>query len=334
MFDEQKFVLKRQFFAFNFQIPGRYRYNSCVMDISVRRLNHRLALQLPKELPLGLVFVMGVVDAVNERPVEVSSNGRIRRIEFDLIEDDYCLHCILTQSIDNPTTVWEGEKVRVGGHLIFDPRHANYFLTTHDVEIIFDEEKFEPLFSEDSLALVHEQKALADALAGVKRRSQAAPQLEPAELPLWVKKIAPLELRESLGIWEEDLQDLDIDPVELAESAGAGDGAVLPDKMVSELGAAMDGDAEVEITTDLLTNYVGEDADAFGSAGIGQPLAQADAAKAEIVGSGQAGVDMTSPAKPYQEDIHETDWLVILLIVVFCVLIVLLIVAIAVLVLN
>ena len=111
------------------------------MDISVRRLNHRLALQLPKELPLGLVFVTGVVDTVNELPTEDGPSNRTRRIEFDLVEEDYILRCVLTQSTSNPTTVWEGEKVRVGGHLVFDPLRANYFLTTHDVEIIFDFEE-------------------------------------------------------------------------------------------------------------------------------------------------------------------------------------------------
>lgn len=299
------------------------------MDISVSRLNHRLALQLPKGLPLGLVFVTGVVDSVNELPIEEGVNGRIRHIEFDLVEDDYLLHCILTQSAANPTTVWEGEKVRVGGHLVFDPRHANYFLTTHDVEIIFVDEKIDPLFSEDSLALVHEQKALADALAGVKRRSQVAEQLEPAELPIWVKKIAPLEVRESLGIEDDELQDLDIDLADLPVMSG--DGAVLPEKMVSDLGAAMEGKEDVVLTTDLLANYVGDDADAFGSAGIerGQKVEESSTKTALRTEGG-----VVSTTNPYQEDIHETDWLVILLIVVFGTMSIVLIIATIVLLLN
>ena len=159
------------------------------MDISVRRLNHRLALQLPKELPLGLVFVTGLVGVV-EKPVVVATEDerQQKHIAFELLEEGYNLRCLLIQSAENPTTVWEGEKVRVGGHLTFDPRQADYFLMTHDVEIIFEEEDVEPLFSEDSLALVHEQEALAAALAGVKRRSQSVAQLESAELPIWVKK--------------------------------------------------------------------------------------------------------------------------------------------------
>jgi hypothetical protein len=84
----------------------------------------------------------------------------------------------------------------------------------------------------------------------------------------------------------------------------------------------------------LLSNYVGEDANAFGSAGIGRPLAEAGAVSEELVRSGEGEVDAALPVKPYQEDIHETDWLVILLIIVFGILIVVLIIATIVLVLN
>ena len=300
------------------------------MDISVRRLNHRLALQLPKELPLGLVFVTGIVDSVNELPIEDDASNRTRRIEFDLVEEDYLLHCILTQSSNNPTTVWEGEKVRLGGHLVFDPLHATYFLTTHDVEIIFDEEEIEPLFSEDSLALVHEQKALLDALAGVRRRSQAVSQLEPAELPLWVKKIAPVEVRASLGIEDDDLRELDIDPVNISALSGTGDMAIFPEDMVSDLGAAMEGEEDVVLTTDLLSNYVGDGAEAFGSTKLEPPAR----ALGEIGSGLQIEGGASSVANTYQEDIHDTDWLVILLIVVFGILIIVLIIVTIILVLN
>lgn len=281
------------------------------MDISVRRLNHRLALQLPKELPLGLVFVMGVVGEVKD-PVIIDGeglvNGRVKHIEFELFEDDYVLRCMLTQSAENPTTVWEGEKVRVGGHLTFEPRCADYFLLTHDVEIIFEEEEMEPLFSEDSLALVHEQKALAEALEGVKRRSQAYSQLEPANLPIWVQKIAPFEVQEELGVANANETDEAIH--------------MLPVEMVTDLAEAMEEDGDVVITTDLLANYVGEEAEAFGSTTLKQPK-NGDVAKLRSIDEEEL------PAVPprYEEDVHETDWLVILLIISFIIMTVVLITA-------
>ncbi len=280
------------------------------MDISVRRLNHRLALQLPKELPLGLVFVMGVVGEVKDPVIEEGTglvNGRVKHIEFELLEDDYVLRCMLTQSAENPTTVWEGEKVRVGGHLTFDPRFADYFLLTHDVEIIFEEEEMEPLFSEDSLALVHEQKALAEALEGVKRRSQAYSQLEPANLPIWVQKIAPLEVQEELGVAD----------------ANEADDAIhrLPVEMVTDLAEAMEEDGDVVITTDLLANYVGDKVEALGSAVLNQPK-NGNVAKLRDVEE-----DLPAAQPQYEENIHETDWLVILLIITFFIMIIVLIIA-------
>ena len=288
------------------------------MDISVRRLNHRLALQLPKELPLGLVFVMGVVGEVmdpREEEGENLPNGRIQHIEFELLEDDYVLRCVLTHSVENPTTVWEGEKVRVGGHLTFDPRYADYFLMTHDVEIIFEEEELEPLFSEDSLALVHEQEALAEALASVKRRSQAVSQLEPANLPIWVKKIAPLEVQEKLGVDGSNDQ----------EHNAHDSTSKLTTEMVSDLSEAMEKDGDTVITTDLLANYVGEEAESLGSTSI--PNQKNNGNVDQNVGS----ISVTSPSDTTQqtvrEDIHETDWLVIVLIITFCIMIVVLIIA-------
>ncbi len=306
------------------------------MDISVRRLNHRLALQLPKELPLGLVFVVGVVGEVEKPVVEDVANGRIRRIAFELLEEAYTLRCLLTQSAENPTTVWKDETVRVGGHLIFDPYYANYFLVTHDVEIIFEEEEIEPLFSEDSLALVHEQQALAEALAGVKRRSQAVAQLEPAELPIWVQKIAPLEIQEELGIELGDTDKWFTDGNDGVALGGEGSASLLSAEMVSELSVAMDGDGDVELTTDMLAEYVGEDVELLGSAVGEHPtngeLSDTAVSSKSISPSFQAS--KSNRPSMATEDVHETDWLVILLIIIFIVMTVILIVAIGTLILG
>ena len=60
------------------------------MDISVSRLNNRLALQLPTELPLGLVFVVGTVENITwindgDEQTHITSS---RRIELELKEEE------------------------------------------------------------------------------------------------------------------------------------------------------------------------------------------------------------------------------------------------------
>ena len=88
------------------------------MDISVSHLNNRLALQLPQELPLGLVFVMGKVQNVVQLPV--NDNGRNHQafqVWFDLIEEGFQLRCALSQRASSEIVLSEGDEIRAGGHL-------------------------------------------------------------------------------------------------------------------------------------------------------------------------------------------------------------------------
>jgi hypothetical protein len=55
------------------------------MDITVSRLNKRMALQLPAEFSLGLVFVVGTVRLAG------AGNGDERLREFQLTEGDHNL---------------------------------------------------------------------------------------------------------------------------------------------------------------------------------------------------------------------------------------------------
>ncbi|NJN43605.1 MAG: hypothetical protein HC806_01945 [Anaerolineae bacterium] len=103
------------------------------MDISVSQLNHRLALQLPAELPLGLVFVAGVVRHF-EREDELG-NGRSLLSTFELEQNGHRLRCKLVQREAERVQLHENMEVRLGGHLTFDPRCAAYYLLARDAEV-------------------------------------------------------------------------------------------------------------------------------------------------------------------------------------------------------
>ena len=92
------------------------------MDISVSRLNGRLASKLPPELPLGLVFVIGKV-------VQKDADG------FVLSEEAHQLNCQLAEEME----VQVGNEVRASGHLMFDPEKLQYYLLARDVEVVTTE---------------------------------------------------------------------------------------------------------------------------------------------------------------------------------------------------
>jgi len=263
------------------------------MEVSVRRLNHRLALQLPRELPLGLVFVAGVVGDVARVPVAQKNgegNGRTSYIQFDLTENNYHLRCVVPPREAAHVSLTAGDQVRVGGHLMFDPGRADYFLLARDVAVVGQTAVVEPP-AEDAKALRQEQKELALALASVKRRADAA-KLAEAELPEWVQKIAPPEVRKELV--EEEEADL------LAATAVTTN---LDDELVAALAKAMDSEDEVEVTSDMLAQYDVQPE---------QPIVPAVAEVDTAVSSPPLKPRYTLPS-----DHHETDWLVILLIIAF-----------------
>jgi hypothetical protein len=264
-----------------------------MMEVSVRRLNHRLALQLPRELPLGLVFVVGVVGDVARVPVAQKNgegNGRTSYTQFDLTENNYHLRCVVPPREAAHVSLTAGDQVRVGGHLMFDPGRADYFLLARDVEVVGQTAVVEPPV-EDAKALRQEQKELALALASVKRRADAAKLVE-AELPEWVQKIAPPEVQEEL-VEEEEAGLLSTAAVTTS----------LDDELVATLAEAMDSEDEVEVTSDMLAQY------------DVQPEQPIVPAAAEV----DTAVSPPPPQPRYTlpPDHHETDWLVILLIIAF-----------------
>ncbi len=262
------------------------------MEVSVRRLNHRLALQLPQELPLGLVFVVGVVGDVARVPVaqkKREANGRASYTQFDLTENSYHLRCVVPPREAAHVFLTVGDQVRVGGHLMFDPGRADYFLLARDVEVVGQTAVVESPI-EDPKTLRQEQEELALALASVKRRAEAA-KLAEAELPEWVQKIAPPEVQEELVKEEET----DLGAEMLAATAVT---ASLDDKLVATLAEAMDSEEDVEVTSDMLAQYdVQPEQPAAPVAEVSPPAIK--------------------PRYGLPPDHHETDWLVILLLITF-----------------
>ena len=235
------------------------------MDIPVSRLNNRMALQLPAELPLGLVFVVGAVEELR--------NGRTGQTNFFLCEDDFRLRCRLSERASHEAKVKEGSRIRAGGHLAFDPQRAEYYLLARDVEIIAEAEAVSAAVTA-AAARPNARTPLSPILDDIAKRARAA-SLTPANLPGWVKDMAPPEMQPQLGdpaelpanIDEEDWQTVDWEvgapngapsnsappqgdrPAQPPRAAPSGD---LNNELITFLSAAMDEDEDVELTSDLL----------------------------------------------------------------------------------
>src|SRR5688500_10002614 len=89
-----------------------------------------MALQLPAELPLGLVFVVGKVTNLAQ-----PANGHSRPT-FQLEDEGYRLNCRLSGRATAETPFNEGDTIRAGGHLVFDSRQATYYLVARDIELL------------------------------------------------------------------------------------------------------------------------------------------------------------------------------------------------------
>lgn len=218
------------------------------MDISVSHLNRRVALQVPPELPLGLVFIVGDVHNLQEdypaRPVA----------QLQLRDGDHVLDCLLPGRLLEETMLQEGHRVRVGGQLAFDAYAASYHLRVHHLEVL------------DRRVRDVAPQGLLRGLPGNKRQQSA---LAPPDLPHWVRQLAPPEIQRELGFEVDD--GVEDGPETRDEREGGtprkptsgmtgvvsstdapGD---LSPQMVSFLSQAMDSDLEVELTPEILKKY-------------------------------------------------------------------------------
>lgn len=250
------------------------------MDISVSRLNGRLASKLPPELPLGLVFVVGIVH-------------RLHEAGFVLAEGAHHLNCHTV----GESQLHVGDEVRASGHLMFDSERLQYFLLARDIEVM----KSEPLgvlSGGNAREMLAESEDLLAALATVKARAAATPDVVGEQLPVWVRKLAPPEVQ-----GENEAEAADTAP------SLPGRTAVLDKDLVAILSAAMDSDEEMELTPELLAPYVPE------------PAVSVEAAESEGQMGGDTAVAVANLPTSYRPaNRNDTDWLVILLIISFFVL--------------
>jgi hypothetical protein len=249
------------------------------MDISVSQLNGRLASKLPPELPLGLVFVVGKV-------------SRLHKDGFVLAEETHFLNC----HAKGDTQLYVGDEVRASGHLMFDPERLQYYLLARDIEVM----KSDPLgaLTGNSREILADSEELLTALTAVKARAAAVPESTGNDLPVWVRKLAPPEVKAEA----EDASE------EAAFTANRRT-AVLDEKLVTILSEAMDSEDELEVTPELLAPYVP-------TTPVPTPVERLEGAMGED--SAVAVANLPTSYRPTSRE--DTDWLVILLIISFFVL--------------
>lgn len=301
------------------------------MDISVNQLNRRLALQLPTELPLGLVFVMGNVGYVAYE--EEDEDGRTPpHVLFDLEQNGYHLRCKLSQREASRVVLHEGDEVRLGGHLAFDVRQADYYLLARDVEIMGGGRDSDPL-AIDLGQLVEDEAAFTAALTGIKRRSNVARQA-PVELPDWVQKIAPPEMQETIVVNRDD------ESMASRQTYSPSLGVRLPldEELVAFLSLAIESDEDVELTPELLAQWIPKSRSELSVVETAVPIT--DSTSAENI---EEPVTAVQPYDPVAEPIsqpapshpsarkkppakQQTDWPVIILMGTFMFLVVLVLV--------
>ncbi|HSM55637.1 MAG TPA: hypothetical protein VK879_05715 [Candidatus Sulfomarinibacteraceae bacterium] len=241
------------------------------MDISISRLNNRMSLQVPAELPLGLVFIVGQVARLQR-----SRDGKV--VFFELVEGRHRLPCRLPGRVARETLLREGDRVRAGGRLLFNSRLAGYLLVARDVEVL-------PWRSADPSL----QSIIEDAQARKAQTQETRPQQGAAvqsDLPAWVTRLAPPEVRRELDLQAE--VEVEDDPgvsgpgvggPHLGESGSDGAGAspeldavaametetpaesALSPEMVTFLSQAIDSDDDIELTAEMISNYLPQSPD-------------------------------------------------------------------------
>ena len=215
------------------------------MDISVSRLTSRMALQLPAEFPLGLVFVVGKVEQQAN-----TENGQRPRV-FILSESGHNLQCRLSERTASEVILNDGDLIRAGGHLAFEPSMAGYYLLARDVEVL---EEYQPVTNQLAEVTTDASEVIA------------VGTLAPATLPPWVEELAPPEIRAEL----ERQRAQTVEPItesadgwEVFVEAEAGmnylaeDPALagLSDDLIDFLSEAMDSTDDVELTPELLAEF-------------------------------------------------------------------------------
>lgn len=257
------------------------------MDISVGRLNHRMALQVPSELPLGLVFITGRVEHLSP-PAETHRAGEVekKQVCFELVDGQHRLPCRVPGQVVTETQVESGDRIRVSGHLLFDPRSVHYYLLARDLEVLA------------ATPAEHNPAPIAMP-AAVQQRAEAA-SLVQGELPAWVKQLAPPEIQEELGLEgepaEREAREIpeDIPPPAIEVEAPAGE---LPSGMLAFLSSAIDSDEDIELTREMIDEYLHETEEERSETEDRSTEAPSGPAAAE-----ETNTDASPYAEPYAQD--------------------------------
>ncbi|GAB4280875.1 MAG: hypothetical protein Kow0080_34160 [Candidatus Promineifilaceae bacterium] len=214
------------------------------MDITVDFLNKRLAGKLPTELPLGLVFVVGSVSQI--WPDVVGDNGRFPIHQFELIEGDYRLRCVIPPEKVGHIEVAVGDKVRAGGHLTFDKWRAAYVLLARDVERVADD--LQKVVAEVPDV---EQKKFKEALKQVKKRADVVTVKPTEEMPPWVEKLKHAEMDSKPKVRKETAVSHlpTIEPVPDLPVPGRDN---ISPEMVEAFSKAVDSDKEIELPPEIM----------------------------------------------------------------------------------
>lgn len=216
------------------------------MDISVERLNNRLAMRLPAELPLGLVFVSGTLVELEPR----SGSGDRSGVRFTLEEAGYRLRCVLQDASRSTAELHRGALVRAGGHLAFDALEADYYLLARDVEIVGEIDL--PPEDDIMLELGGMDSMTATPLLTELNRRAAVYGLSPAELPGWVAALAPAAVKAEMvtaGSGQSVAQAAEQTP----------DAPPLNAELVAAISAALEQGEDVELTREYLQRYAPAD---------------------------------------------------------------------------
>jgi hypothetical protein len=205
------------------------------MDITVSRLNERMALRVPSELPLGLVFIVGQIEGMQPY------SGRPDEVALQLTEGEHTLPCRLPSQVVDEMQLAGHERVRAGGHLVFDPRQARYYLLARDIEVL--------PFAPDAVPHAIDIKPSEGTTREIVVETRASPTaLAPGELPPWVRQLAPPEIQAELGLLAAEL---DQDGPEAKIEDDDFQLPPLPPEIVDYLSAAIDSDQDVELTPDV-----------------------------------------------------------------------------------
>jgi hypothetical protein len=222
------------------------------MDITVSRLNERMALRVPSELPLGLVFIVGQVEAIQPYPPDPDA------VTLELVDGNHRLPCELPHQVVDEMQLVGQERVRAGGQLVFDTRDARYHLLARDIEVL------PPLAQSDAEMVVRSTEA------AVQERNEG-PHLAAGELPPWVRQLAPPEVQSEFN------QESQRKPA--GDSVQGSQAPPLSPALVDYLSQAIDSDQEIELTSDLVQEVLDrrpahpvEESDGVRDGGTGQQV--------------------------------------------------------------